>query len=76
MYNKFSSFLSCCGILFFASILSISSTNATDAAGAVDWDTWDDSVIRLLVVGQHGVDLSVESGTAFAIDDRAKSISL
>ena len=75
MYNKFSSFLSCCGILFFASILSISSTNATDAAGAVDWDTWDDSVIRLLVVDQHGVDFSVESGTAFAIDDKGDYIT-
>lgn len=38
-------------------------------SGEVDWDTWDNSVIRLLVVGTRGLDLSIESGTAFAIND-------
>ena len=63
-----------CGIFFLSSILFSSNANAT-GSGEVDWEKWDDSVIRLLVVGQHGVDLSVESGTAFAINDKGDYIT-
>lgn len=51
-------------------VLYFSEVNASP-----DWDKWDDSVIRLLVVGKSGLDFSVESGTAFAINDNGDYIT-
>lgn len=72
MYNKFSFFLRSCGVLLFVSFLSTATANAT-ANGEVNWDKWDDSVIRL-VVAKRGEDPS-ESGTAFAINDKGDYIT-
>lgn len=36
-----------------------------------NWEQWDDSVIRLLVIGQN----SIESGTAFAINDNGDYVT-
>jgi S1-C subfamily serine protease/type II secretory pathway pseudopilin PulG len=72
MYNKFSFFLRSCGVLLFASFLSTATANVT-GNGEIDWDKWDDSVIRL-IVGKRGEDPS-ESGTAFAINDKGDYIT-
>lgn len=76
MNKNLSSFLGGCGILLLTSgLLFVSNTAYAETNGQVDWEKWDDSVIRVLVVGQHGLDFAVESGTAFAINDKGDYIT-
>ena len=72
MYNKFLFFIYCYRFLFYTSILLLLSSNVF---AGIDWDKWDDSVIRLLVIDQSGVKPSFESGTAFAIDNNGNYIT-
>lgn len=68
------SFFCRCQILVFGGILFIVSANAI-GSGSVDWDAWDNSVIRLLVVGKKGLDGPVGTGTAFAINNQGDYIT-
>ena len=63
--------------LFMVSLLITHVANATGTAGTsgINWDVWDDSVIRLIVSEDDYGDSPIATGTAFAINDQGDYIT-